>query len=397
VLPNLLRGGILKGAMETRIRPGAVAGFGCLIRVKMTQVAADPTSPGHITVQIFVFRDNPLKYTDPDENATVNNRSGDDVYAMYEKAIEDESGEILPSQNKDKNIAGKFSGSIDGAIAQDGTIYKGMGSVTITKDEGGKYHFKVSFFGKLINWIANKIKEMQDRNKSSNEKRDPYKMYHKDDGSITADSWWPTAKHLIRTQCQITRMNTKVNNMLCKGIYGLLFCMLFQLSSCVSIWDVADKIKSELEENSKVLNICYVKLRPGFDHTLTVSFELENRRRLILYVHQSFKITYIVEIDKYRGEGRTLVRNEQYSRHGSYNGISPRVLEIKLRKSLRTMNEIIDSYDEILAFVEKVYQEPPVPDNWDNEDDLERYSGYTIINDNRKSKLYIFPIDQNQE
>jgi hypothetical protein len=52
--------------METRIQPGAMAGFGCLIRVKMTQVAADPTGSGLILVQIFVFRDNPLKYTDPD-------------------------------------------------------------------------------------------------------------------------------------------------------------------------------------------------------------------------------------------------------------------------------------------------------------------------------------------
>jgi hypothetical protein len=32
----------------------------------MTRVAADPTGPGLIFVQIFIFRDNPLKYTDPD-------------------------------------------------------------------------------------------------------------------------------------------------------------------------------------------------------------------------------------------------------------------------------------------------------------------------------------------
>jgi hypothetical protein len=64
-LPDLARGGILKGAMETRIQPGAVAGFGCLIWVKMTRSAGDPVSSGHITVQIFVFRGNPLKYTDP--------------------------------------------------------------------------------------------------------------------------------------------------------------------------------------------------------------------------------------------------------------------------------------------------------------------------------------------
>jgi hypothetical protein len=34
LLPDLPRGGILKGAMETRIRSGAMAGFDCLIRVK---------------------------------------------------------------------------------------------------------------------------------------------------------------------------------------------------------------------------------------------------------------------------------------------------------------------------------------------------------------------------
>jgi hypothetical protein len=43
-----------------------MAGYDRLIRVKKTRVAADPTDPGFIFVQIFVFRDNPLKYTDPD-------------------------------------------------------------------------------------------------------------------------------------------------------------------------------------------------------------------------------------------------------------------------------------------------------------------------------------------
>jgi hypothetical protein len=52
--------------METRTKPGAMAGFCCLIPVKKTQVAANPTGSGYITAQIFVFRDNPLKHTDPD-------------------------------------------------------------------------------------------------------------------------------------------------------------------------------------------------------------------------------------------------------------------------------------------------------------------------------------------
>jgi hypothetical protein len=56
--------------METRIQPGAVAGFGCLIRVKMTRSAGDPAASGLIFVQIFIFRDNPLKYTDPDGRIT---------------------------------------------------------------------------------------------------------------------------------------------------------------------------------------------------------------------------------------------------------------------------------------------------------------------------------------
>jgi hypothetical protein len=56
--------------METRTKPGAMAGYDRLTRVKMTQVAADPTGPGFIFVQIFIFRDNPLKYTDPDGRIT---------------------------------------------------------------------------------------------------------------------------------------------------------------------------------------------------------------------------------------------------------------------------------------------------------------------------------------
>jgi hypothetical protein len=64
--------------METMIRPGAVAGFDCLIRVKKTRAAGDPVGSGHITVQIFIFRDNPLKYTDPDGNQTIS-LSKDDI------------------------------------------------------------------------------------------------------------------------------------------------------------------------------------------------------------------------------------------------------------------------------------------------------------------------------
>jgi hypothetical protein len=59
-------GGILKKAMETRQKAGAGEGYDRLIRVKKTRAAGDPTDPGLITVLIFVFRDNPLKYTDPD-------------------------------------------------------------------------------------------------------------------------------------------------------------------------------------------------------------------------------------------------------------------------------------------------------------------------------------------
>jgi hypothetical protein len=53
-------------------KPGAMAGYDCLIRVKMTRVAADPAGPGLIIVQIFIFRDNPLKYTDPDGRHIIN-------------------------------------------------------------------------------------------------------------------------------------------------------------------------------------------------------------------------------------------------------------------------------------------------------------------------------------
>jgi hypothetical protein len=52
--------------METRTKPGAMAGYDRLIRVKMTWSAGNPPGSGLIFVQIFVFRGNPLKYTDPD-------------------------------------------------------------------------------------------------------------------------------------------------------------------------------------------------------------------------------------------------------------------------------------------------------------------------------------------
>jgi hypothetical protein len=57
--------------METRQKAGAGEGYDRLIRVKMTRMAADPPGPGLTYVQIFVFRDNPLKYTDPDGEETL--------------------------------------------------------------------------------------------------------------------------------------------------------------------------------------------------------------------------------------------------------------------------------------------------------------------------------------
>jgi hypothetical protein len=167
------------------------------------------------------------------------------------------------------------------------------------------------------------------------------------------------------------------------------------------VWNAADKIKKDLEENPKVSKVCYVKLRPGFDHTLIAEFELENKRRLVLSVHQSFDVTYIIEIDKYWGEGNSVMKRGQEWRRGGFTGIPPGILEIKLGKPLRTVDEIIDSYDEILAFVERVYHEPSIPgqatfEKWGDESELKEYAGYTVVSDKWKSKLYIY-LDEDQE
>jgi hypothetical protein len=83
-----------------------------------------------------------------------------------------------------------------------------MGSVTVTKDEEGRYQFKVSFFGKIINWVADKIKERQDRNKPPEEKREFYGKYHKDDRSRTS-VWWPDAeKEFKKTSTQRSSSET---------------------------------------------------------------------------------------------------------------------------------------------------------------------------------------------
>jgi hypothetical protein len=95
--------------METMIQPGAVAGFGCLIRVKMTQVAGDPVGSGHITAQIFVFRDNPLKYTDPDGRDTlVATFDGNAIVATYT----DTTTEIVTNYQwaATNNVRNEFNG-----------------------------------------------------------------------------------------------------------------------------------------------------------------------------------------------------------------------------------------------------------------------------------------------
>jgi hypothetical protein len=58
--------------METRIRPDAKAGIDRLMCVKRTRWAANSAGSGHITAQIFIFQDNPLKHTDPDGRSEYN-------------------------------------------------------------------------------------------------------------------------------------------------------------------------------------------------------------------------------------------------------------------------------------------------------------------------------------
>jgi hypothetical protein len=167
VLPDLSRGGILKGAMETRTKPGAMAGYDRLIRVKMTRSAGDLTGSGNITVQIFIFRGNPLKYTDPDGTdigfpATVTNNSDNEVNVHMEDPPEPGASQnelLSPSESAryyPKGIDGVGTRSTEKAPG--GKVYKGKGSVTIDQDEEGEFQYDVSFGGKIINGIGNILK-----------------------------------------------------------------------------------------------------------------------------------------------------------------------------------------------------------------------------------------------
>jgi murein DD-endopeptidase MepM/ murein hydrolase activator NlpD len=112
--------------METRIRPDAKAGIDRLMCVKRTHWAADPPGSGLITVQIFIFRDNPLKYTDPDGRMS-----------------ENEDGTVTFDKSSDKlwkgaNAAGwdNYRESLDNALfVRDGQIV----DVASWYDKDGKW------------------------------------------------------------------------------------------------------------------------------------------------------------------------------------------------------------------------------------------------------------------
>jgi hypothetical protein len=54
--------------METGLKPGIMRGYGRPLSVKNTHLTVNSGGSGLIFVQIYVFGDNPLKYTDPDGN-----------------------------------------------------------------------------------------------------------------------------------------------------------------------------------------------------------------------------------------------------------------------------------------------------------------------------------------
>jgi hypothetical protein len=161
-----------------------MAGFGCLIRVKMTRSAGDLTGPGLITAQIFVFRDNPLKYTDPDGKIVTNK-------TQHAIVVRTEDGDYL--------LLGPgaiYFGKVDGVLTQDGKTYKISDheaspldiNIEVTQNEEGNYEFNLPDRpSRVLNWLGDRVKQLS---KDESRKKDLSGELPNRAEGFPAKSWW---------------------------------------------------------------------------------------------------------------------------------------------------------------------------------------------------------------
>jgi hypothetical protein len=119
---------------EARERNGKLPGMGGIYNV--------------INMHLYYYAgNNPVKYTDPDGKATVNNDTNSNI------GVKPEHDPMMDQGPKSKE---KYKGGIDGVATPDGKVYKGVASVRVT-EKNGEYSFHTGI-GALLNKGANFLK-----------------------------------------------------------------------------------------------------------------------------------------------------------------------------------------------------------------------------------------------
>ena len=198
---------------------------------------------------------------------------------------------------------------------------------------------------------------------------------------------------------------------ICILITFLLLAMSFLF--LFSDKDYEIKFRKEINKNDRIEKLLFINSdypRPD-DDAFIIGIELKNGKHIIGEVENSiYNFNEIMKIGNYKIYTVTLNFNGYNSQWNSYysEGIQTsnilKMLDNQTVSSEKKLNQILDYYNEIIEFLNKVYEEGPIPlgieegrdvdlSEWGEEDELQRYtgyiSGYNLWNDVLKMKIYV--------
>ncbi|MDR1175811.1 MAG: hypothetical protein LBK83_10135 [Treponema sp.] len=172
----------------------------------------------------------------------------------------------------------------------------------------------------------------------------------------------------------------------------LIFMFVIMFMSCRG--SRLEVIKA-LRKNPEIKKISFVK-RLGIDHQFAARVELINGGSLEVLLDSPSAVIYLKEIGPYTGS--SLVLNEFNGKRWIYHTyVSSSLLGDIFKDKYFHMNGIIEAYNEILAFYETIYNEPPIPDGdgidaWGDDEELRQFTGYIVIDmwkGPHKYKIYV--------